>query len=121
MIAQSHPEPFDKRDAEKQVAFPRIDLLGVKISAINMTMALTAIDAWIEHRQSEYVCVTSAAAVMNCYDDHTLYPLFNASGMTTPDGMAVVWWLRLHQQRQVERVYGPDLMQATCQHSLAKG
>ena len=101
--------------------YPRIDLLGVKISAINMDMAVSAIDDWAAHRKSNYICVTPAHSVMECYDHSFLAAIFNASGMTTPDGMAVVWWLRWHGQRQVERVYGPDLMLAVCQHSIDKG
>jgi N-acetylglucosaminyldiphosphoundecaprenol N-acetyl-beta-D-mannosaminyltransferase len=41
--------------------------------------------------------------------------------MTTPDGMAVVWILNLKGYRGVRRVYGPDLLLASCQHGLEKG
>ncbi|MBW7955186.1 WecB/TagA/CpsF family glycosyltransferase [Patescibacteria group bacterium] len=34
----------------------------------------------------------------------------------TTDGMPLVWWFRLHTKRQIERVYGPDLMQAGLNH-----
>jgi N-acetylglucosaminyldiphosphoundecaprenol N-acetyl-beta-D-mannosaminyltransferase len=101
--------------------FPRVDLLGVRISSINMSMALTTIDTWIASCQPAYVCVTPAHSVMDGHDHPDLRTIFNSSGMTTPDGMAVVWWLRWHGQRHVERVYGPDLMLAVCQHSQQKG
>ena len=101
--------------------FPRVDLLGVKISAINMPQAVSAIETWISHKQPEYVCVTPAHSVMDCHDNPALRAIYNASGMTTPDGMAVVWWLRWHGQRQVDRVYGPDLLLAVCQRSLETG
>ena len=101
--------------------YQRVDLLGVKISAINMGQAVTAIEHWIGEKQPHYVCVTPAHAVMDCYDHPGLRASYNASGMTTPDGMAVVWWLCRHGQRQVERVYGPDLMLAVCRRSLETG
>jgi N-acetylglucosaminyldiphosphoundecaprenol N-acetyl-beta-D-mannosaminyltransferase len=103
------------------MTFPRVDLLGVKISPINMAQAVLTIGSWISNKQPQYVCVTPAHAVMDCYDNPGLRAIYNASGMTTPDGMAVVWWLRWHGQRQVERVYGPDLMLAVCQRSLETG
>jgi N-acetylglucosaminyldiphosphoundecaprenol N-acetyl-beta-D-mannosaminyltransferase len=112
---------LEGRSGNLDLTFPRVDLLGVNISAINMGQAVSAIEHWISEKQPHYVCVTSAAAVMDCYDQPRLKPIFNASGMTTPDGMAVVWWLRWHGQRQVERVYGPDLMLAVCQRSLETG
>ena len=45
----------------------------------------------------------------------------NASGLTTPDGMAIVWLLRLQGHRRVSRVYGPDLMLSLCRHGLERG
>ncbi len=39
----------------------RIDVLGVGLSAINMTMALDEITHWIETRESHYKCVTGIA------------------------------------------------------------
>jgi N-acetylglucosaminyldiphosphoundecaprenol N-acetyl-beta-D-mannosaminyltransferase len=58
---------------------------------------------------------------MDCINDPTLYPIFNNAGMVTPDGMAVVWLLRLKGHKQVRRVYGPDLLLAVCEDGAAKG
>jgi N-acetylglucosaminyldiphosphoundecaprenol N-acetyl-beta-D-mannosaminyltransferase len=54
---------------------------------------------------------------MECQHNPSLRPLFNRSGMTTPDGMSVVWLLKLMGHKNVTRVYGPDLMRAVCQRS----
>jgi len=99
----------------------RIDLLGVKISAINMAQALAEIDGWIAHRQPNYICVTPIHTIMDCYDDPKLREIYNHSGLTTPDGMPVVWWLQFHGKKWAERVYGPDLMLALCAHSIKPG
>lgn len=112
---------LNERTHQVNPIFPRVDLLGVKVSAINIPMALEAIDSWILYNQPNYVCVTPAHSVMECYDHPELFSIFNSSGLTTPDGMPLVWWLRWHGQGHVDRVYGPDLMLATCQHSLKKG
>ena len=103
------------------MSYPRVDLLGVHISAINMPQALEVIDGWVRQRQAHYVCVTSAHVVMEAYDHPELKEVFNSSGLTTPDGMPLVWWLRAHGQRQVDRVYGPDLMLSVCRYGLDKG
>jgi N-acetylglucosaminyldiphosphoundecaprenol N-acetyl-beta-D-mannosaminyltransferase len=99
----------------------RVDLLGVKISAINMPQALAAIDEWIAAGISRYVCVISSHPVMAAHDRPELRTIYNSSGLTTPDGMPLVWWLHWHGQRHVERVYGPDLLLAVCQHSVSLG
>ena len=87
----------------------RGNILGVKISAINMGMALDVISGWVARRERHYVCVTPAHGIMDCQDDAGLMQIFNQSGMTTPDGMSVVWLLKLLGFKHVERVYGPDL------------
>jgi N-acetylglucosaminyldiphosphoundecaprenol N-acetyl-beta-D-mannosaminyltransferase len=100
------------------VNYSRIDLLGFKISDINMGQALVVIDQWIAQGEANYVCVVPAHTVMVNYDHPELREIYSASGLNTPDGMPLVWWLRWHGQRHVERVYGPDLMLALCQHSI---
>ena len=99
----------------------RVDVLGVGISAVNMVQALGTIDEWIRRRERHYVTVTPAHAVMDAYQDPDLRCIFNRSGMTTPDGMAIVWLLKLRGYRDVSRVYGPDLMLETCRAGREHG
>jgi N-acetylglucosaminyldiphosphoundecaprenol N-acetyl-beta-D-mannosaminyltransferase len=107
---------------EKTINYPeRGNILGVGVSAINMQQALDSIDRWIKTREPHYVCVTPAHAVMDCYKSSELRQIYNASGLTTPDGMAIVWLLKWQGFHKVERVYGPDLLQAVCQQSLTNG
>jgi len=100
---------------------PRVNILGVGISVINMGIALDVIEAWITQRESHYVCVTPVHSVMECQRDPELRRICNASGMTTPDGMPLVWLSRLYGYRYVDRVYGPDLMLALCEQSVSRG
>jgi N-acetylglucosaminyldiphosphoundecaprenol N-acetyl-beta-D-mannosaminyltransferase len=86
-----------------------------------MTQAVEAIEDWIKQGHQRYVCVTPAHAVMECYLQPELRPIFNNSGLTTPDGMAIVWLLRLTGRNQVNRVYGPDLMLSVCERSIDRG
>jgi N-acetylglucosaminyldiphosphoundecaprenol N-acetyl-beta-D-mannosaminyltransferase len=120
-IATDGRHPREKSAAGGLAALPRVDILGVKVSAITMSDALLAIAGWIARRQAHYVCVTPAHGVMECRDDPELRAIFNASGLTTPDGMSIVWLLRLRGYARVERVYGPDLMLAVCGRSIAEG
>jgi N-acetylglucosaminyldiphosphoundecaprenol N-acetyl-beta-D-mannosaminyltransferase len=86
-----------------------------------MEMALSLLDTWIARREQHYVCVTGVHGVMESQRDPALRATLCRSGLTTPDGMPLVWLSRLHGYRQVERVYGPDLMHACCQRSVDKG
>lgn len=97
------------------------DVLGVHVSPINMSMALATLDEWIAGREPHYVTVAPGHSVMDAYHDPELRRIVNASGMVTPDGMSVVWALRLKGYKHVSRVYGPDLMLALCGAGVAKG
>jgi N-acetylglucosaminyldiphosphoundecaprenol N-acetyl-beta-D-mannosaminyltransferase len=103
------------------MSIARADVLGVKISVIDMPQAVETIAHWLVNGERAYVCVTPAHSVMDCHDDPGLLEIFNASGLTTPDGMSIVWLLRLRGFRRAARVYGPDLLLAACERSLTAG
>src|SRR5687767_3045817 len=98
-----------------------INVLGVGVSAINIPLAMEVIDQWIEAQTPNYVCVTGVHGVMECQSDPELRQIHNNAGLVTPDGMPLVWLSQMMGQPQVNRVYGPDLMLALCQHSVSKG
>lgn len=97
----------------------RDNILGVNVCAIDMGLALQAVKRWIDDSNPHYVCVTPAHSIMDAYYDEDFRRILNGSGLTTPDGMSVVWLLRLLGHKNVDRVYGPDLMLETCRFGLA--
>jgi N-acetylglucosaminyldiphosphoundecaprenol N-acetyl-beta-D-mannosaminyltransferase len=100
---------------------PRVDVLGVGVSAINLPLAIDTIGAWISGGDREYVCVTGVHGVMESQRDPALRDIHNQSGMTTPDGMPLVWCGRFAGMDHMERVYGPDLMLEVCRASTSQG
>lgn len=105
-----------RRDAR---SLPRVDILGVEVSAIRMADALEVIDEWIRRGERQYVCVTGVHGVMESQRDASLRRIHNAAGLVTPDGMPLVWLCRRRGFSFVERVYGPDLMLACCKRSVS--
>ena len=99
----------------------RCNILGVGVSAIDMNQALGTIAEWVTERSPHYICVTPAHAVMDVYQDDELRQIYNHSGLTTPDGMAIVWLLKWYGYNDVNRVYGPDLLLAVCEQSVDCG
>jgi N-acetylglucosaminyldiphosphoundecaprenol N-acetyl-beta-D-mannosaminyltransferase len=100
---------------------PRTNILGVNISAVNLAQAVETIESWLTRGEHNYICVTPAHGVMDCQRDPELKRIFNHSGLTTPDGMSIVWLLKWMGYRHVNRVYGPDLLLAACERSLETG
>ena len=96
-------------------------MLGVGVSLINMGIAVDRIDRWIATHDRQYVSVCTVHTVMECRRNEKLRHIVNAAGMTTPDGMPLVWLSRLAGHRFVSRVYGPDLMLAEMAVSARTG
>ena len=106
---------------EGMAAIPRVNVLGVGVSAIDPPMALAIIEDWIQRRDAHYVTITGVHGVMESQADPEIRSIHNRAGLVTPDGMPLVWASRLAGQRHVRRVYGPDLMLAACRRSLETG
>jgi N-acetylglucosaminyldiphosphoundecaprenol N-acetyl-beta-D-mannosaminyltransferase len=100
---------------------PRVNILGIGIHAINPEQAITEIEGWVRRRERHYVNVCTVHTIMECQKDVKLRRVVNQSGLSTPDGMPLVWLSRLHGFRDAARVYGPDLMLALCERSQTTG
>lgn len=86
-----------------------------------MDMAVRAVASWVDGGERTYVCVTGVHGVMESQDDPELRRIHNESGLTTPDGMPMVWSGRFAGARWMSRVYGPDLMLRLCAESADAG
>lgn len=99
----------------------RAEILGVGVSAITLDDAVRCIEEWIATRNRHYVCVTGVHGIMECQRDVALRRIHNRAGLVTPDGMPLVWMSRRLGYGRVERVYGPDLMQAVTALAAHRG
>jgi N-acetylglucosaminyldiphosphoundecaprenol N-acetyl-beta-D-mannosaminyltransferase len=100
---------------------PRVNVLGVGVSAINLEQATAAVDGALQHRRKGYICFAGVHPVMEAQADLELKRIYNRSFLTTPDGMPMVWLNRWHGKSHVSRVYGPDLMREVFQLSVKRG
>lgn len=59
---------------------------------------------------SGYVCAANVHMLMEAHDSTEFRRLVNEADLITPDGMPLVWMLRIKGVRDQQRVYGPTLM-----------
>jgi N-acetylglucosaminyldiphosphoundecaprenol N-acetyl-beta-D-mannosaminyltransferase len=85
-------------------------ILGIRISPTNYISATDQIRTWSKAGESRYVCAANVHVVMTAYDIHTFDDVINRADLVTPDGMPLVWILRLKGVKGQARVYGPTLM-----------
>jgi N-acetylglucosaminyldiphosphoundecaprenol N-acetyl-beta-D-mannosaminyltransferase len=99
----------------------RVSVLGVGISVLNLKTALAAVADAVQKRRKGYICVTGVHGVMEAQDDAAFKEILNHAFLCTPDGMPMVWAGKLNGHREMNRVYGPDLMLDICAWSETSG
>jgi N-acetylglucosaminyldiphosphoundecaprenol N-acetyl-beta-D-mannosaminyltransferase len=102
----------DPRTAATGQAVPFINLLGVKVSVLNLGSAVDRIAEAVRRGERGYVCIAGAHGLVDCQSDPDLRAVFNRAFLVTPDGMPLVWELRRRGHPEAGRVYGPDVMLA---------
>jgi N-acetylglucosaminyldiphosphoundecaprenol N-acetyl-beta-D-mannosaminyltransferase len=100
---------------------PTINILDIAIHTANLNQSIQTISQWIANNEQHYVCVRDVHGIVKCQKDPVLKQIHMNSGLTVPDGIPLVWIGRMMGHRQMERVYGPDLMKILCQRSVTKG
>ena len=106
---------------QSDFAHPHADVLGVKVSAVNLDQAVVLADRWIAAGKPGYICVTCVHGVMEAQTDSRLRRVLNGAVVNTPDGMPMTWVGRLQGFKEMDRVFGPDLMLAVCRLSVERG
>ena len=96
-------------------------ILNTRVDGTSYGDACDRIQAWAEERRSCYVVAANVHVVMTAYLDNAYQKIVNQAALVTPDGMPLVWGLRLLGVVGQLRVYGPDLMLAWCQRSAQTG
>lgn len=109
--------------AQRDEAFqhPRVEVLGIKVSAIDMQYAVDLADRWIATRVPAYMCFTGVHGVMEAQSNCELRRTLNDALINGPDGMPMSWIGWLHGHRKMGRVYGPDFMAELCRLSVSRG
>jgi len=90
-------------------------ILGMRVDATTYPEATTRIVNWAQTGESRYVCVSSVHSVMESHDSPAFKTIVNEADLVTPDGMPLVWALKLLGIPTARRVYGPDLTLHVCQ------
>lgn len=96
-------------------------VLGMRVDATTYAEAAERIVAWSQDEAGRYVCVANVHMVMETHDDRGFRAVVNAADLVTPDGMPLVWALRLLGVRDASRVYGPTLTLHVCEAAARFG
>ena len=97
-------------DTRKRIAMPNI--LGVNITVSSYDKVVDMCTTWANAGESHSVFFANVHMIMEAHDSPAFRVKLNTADMVNPDGMPLVWALRVLRQRDARRVYGPDATEA---------
>lgn len=100
---------------------PTVNVLGVRVSALNLTSALALAVARIAARGPTRAHFCTVHTIMEARRDPGLRRLLNEAEIVGPDGMPLVWLAQRAGQPAAGRVYGPDFMLGLCRRGASIG
>jgi N-acetylglucosaminyldiphosphoundecaprenol N-acetyl-beta-D-mannosaminyltransferase len=95
----------------------RVSVIGTPIDALDWPTTLARLSTWAQARESRVVCICNVHSVVTARSDARFQTILRESDMATPDGAPVAWLMRRMGQQGQERINGPDLMWAYCEHA----
>lgn len=87
------------------------DILGVTVGGTTYAHATETTVRWALNGESRTVVFANVHVLMEAYDDRHFRDELNAMDLVNPDGMPLVWALRMLGEPGASRVYGPDATQ----------
>jgi len=83
-------------------------ILGVNVAVSSYEETIQKCLQWGRERQSRALFFANVHVIMEAFDDRSFRQRLNNADLVNPDGMPLVWALRLLGETEAERVYGPD-------------
>ena len=100
---------------------PTGEVLGVRVSLLDMDGTVAAIDRLVAAGEPSLVATADASGLVIAREDERLRRAYESAALVTADSNGVVWALRRAGHRSVKRVSGVDVMDRLCRLSAEKG
>lgn len=97
------------------------DILNMHVDVTSYPDAAGKVVRWASEGSARYVCAANVHMVMESHDDRAFQNVVNGADLVTPDGVPLVWALKLLGVQEATRVYGPDLTLHVCELAAQQG
>jgi N-acetylglucosaminyldiphosphoundecaprenol N-acetyl-beta-D-mannosaminyltransferase len=87
-----------------------MSIIGTCVNLTSYSEATRNVLDWSMRGESRTICAANVHMLMEAYDSVQYRDVLNQADLVTPDGMPLVWMLRLKGAKGQTRVYGPTLM-----------
>ncbi|HEY9619744.1 MAG TPA: WecB/TagA/CpsF family glycosyltransferase [Crinalium sp.] len=96
------------------MCLPTIRVIDSPVTALPFTQQMNTILEWAKIRTSKVVCVANVHMLMEAHWHLDFSSVLQSADLVTPDGMPLVWMMRLMGARTQDRVPGLDIILSVC-------
>ncbi len=97
---------------------PTVNIIGSPVAALSFQQQIDTILNWAAARQSRFVCVANTHMLIEAHKKLAFWSILQSADLMTPDGMPLVWMMKLMGVRRPERVAGMDILLALCHRAV---
>lgn len=97
------------------------EILGVRVDDVTLDETLDVVEDFIASGGPHAVVTTNTEFVMAAQRDEEFRSILNAADLSIPDGVGLIWGLRLLGTRIREHVRGTDTVERLMERAAAKG
>jgi N-acetylglucosaminyldiphosphoundecaprenol N-acetyl-beta-D-mannosaminyltransferase len=102
-------------------ASPTRHVIGLPVTALVFDAQMTLILDWAKQNLSKAVCIANVHMLIEAHRDTHFASVLERADLVTPDGMPLVWMLKLLGASKQDRVAGLDVLQALCDRVRTAG
>jgi len=96
-------------------------IVGTPISVVSLPKVLSIFERWIGDDRDRIVLLRDVHGAMRARSDPAVRNVQEEADLVLPDGMPIVWAVRLTGRDSISRVCGIDLFPAACEYGIARG
>lgn len=115
---QPQPHFLDSLELEfksSEVSQSVVNVIGSPVTASRFDAQIEMMLEWASSYKSKVVCVANVHMLTEAYWHPELSHVLKSADIVTPDGMPLVWMMRLMGARDQNRVAGMDILWSLCQ------
>ncbi|NEP20165.1 MAG: WecB/TagA/CpsF family glycosyltransferase [Leptolyngbya sp. SIO4C1] len=99
----------------------KVNVVSSPVTALIFEQQIEIMLEWAKKRLSKVVCVANVHMLMEAHWHADLKSILETADMVTPDGMPLVWMMRLLGAKAQDRVAGLDIFHAVCHKAALEG
>ncbi|ADO55209.1 MULTISPECIES: WecB/TagA/CpsF family glycosyltransferase [Paenibacillus] len=92
-------------------------IASTDVAALTFQETVHTLEQWAVGRKDSYVCICNTHSIVTAGNQPEFHEALTQADLCTPDGMPLVWALKLYGFERQDRVDGPSLMLKLCERA----